>query len=177
MPTPPPRPPSRPPSRPATPLRRSNSRSSLHGGRSASEAFPLTTLTPMFAELGDAMATLEADMGDLQIMHDSLSRFSESFASFLYGLNMNAFCMDFTEAPIKESFKRAAEHEASLGHNNPYDADHWRNDQDAGEITFMTTDTSFVREPRAPSPTAHKTPRRGGGTRGGRGGVTGVSRG
>lgn len=33
----------------------------------------------------------------LQLMHESLSRFSESFASFLYGLNMNAFCVDFPE--------------------------------------------------------------------------------
>lgn len=84
-------------SRPATPLRRS-SRGSLHAR--ADEPFPLNALEPMFAELSDAMATLEADMGDMQIMHDSLSRFSESFASFLYGLNMNAFCMDFTEVGV-----------------------------------------------------------------------------
>ena len=32
-----------------------------------------------------------------QLMHESLARFSESFASFLYGLNMNAFCVDFPE--------------------------------------------------------------------------------
>jgi hypothetical protein len=44
-------------------------------------------------------------------MHESLSRFSESFASFLYGLNMNAFCVDFPEAPIPDSFRRAKERE------------------------------------------------------------------
>jgi hypothetical protein len=33
----------------------------------------------------------------LQLMHESLARFSESFAAFLYGLNMNAFCVDFPE--------------------------------------------------------------------------------
>lgn len=33
----------------------------------------------------------------LQLMHESLSRFEESFASFLYGLNMRAFCVDFPE--------------------------------------------------------------------------------
>ena len=43
------------------------------------------------------MADLEANMMHLQLMHESLSRFSESFASFLYGLNMNAFCVDFPE--------------------------------------------------------------------------------
>lgn len=33
-----------------------------------------------------------------QLMHESLARFSESFASFMYGLNMNAYCVDFPEA-------------------------------------------------------------------------------
>ena len=36
----------------------------------------------------------------LQIMHESLARFSENFASFLYGLNMNAFCVDFPEVCV-----------------------------------------------------------------------------
>jgi hypothetical protein len=35
----------------------------------------------------------------LQLMHESLARFSESFAGFLYGMNMNAFCVDFPEVP------------------------------------------------------------------------------
>jgi hypothetical protein len=43
------------------------------------------------------MADLEANMMHFQLMHESLARFSESFASFLYGLNMNAFCVDFPE--------------------------------------------------------------------------------
>jgi DASH complex subunit DAM1 len=43
------------------------------------------------------MADLEQNMQSLQMMHESLSRFSESFASFLYGMNMNAFCVDFPE--------------------------------------------------------------------------------
>lgn len=36
----------------------------------------------------------------LQLMHESLARFGESFAGFLYGLNMNAFCVDFPEVGI-----------------------------------------------------------------------------
>lgn len=43
------------------------------------------------------MADLEANFMHLQLMHESLARFSENFASFLYGLNMNAFCVDFPE--------------------------------------------------------------------------------
>lgn len=54
-------------------------------------------LEPAFAELSDAMADLEANMMHFQLIDESLARFGESFASFLYGLNMNAFCVDFPE--------------------------------------------------------------------------------
>lgn len=82
----------------------------------------------------------------LQLMHESLARFSENFASFLYGLNMNAFCVDFPEAPIVDSFRRAKEKEqdGSLGRSTSSDRFHGEID---GETTFMTTDTSFVDNP------------------------------
>lgn len=44
----------------------------------------------------------------LQLMHESLARFGESFAGFLYGLNMNAFVVDFPEAPDREGIRRWA---------------------------------------------------------------------
>ncbi|KAA8906284.1 DASH complex subunit Dam1-domain-containing protein [Sphaerosporella brunnea] len=105
------RPSSRPGSRPTTPLRRSNSRS---GARQLSnESFPLNALEPQFAELSDAMATLEANFHDLREMHDSISRFNENFSAFLYGLNLNAYCVDFPEAPAgPESYARVARKEA-----------------------------------------------------------------
>jgi DASH complex subunit DAM1 len=98
------------PSRPTTPLRPS-SRSSLRTSQQAGSAAqynPLDALESQFAELSDGMADLEANFMHLQLMHESLARFSESFASFLYGLNMNAYCVDFPEAPVTESFRRAA---------------------------------------------------------------------
>jgi DASH complex subunit DAM1 len=87
-------------SRPTTPLRpssRSSMRGSLHSANNAENAFPLKRLEPAFAELSDAMADLEANMMHFQLIDESLARFGESFASFLYGLNMNAFCVDFPE--------------------------------------------------------------------------------
>ncbi len=84
-------------SRPTTPLRpssRSSLRESVGGGASS---YPLESFEPAFAELSDSMADLEANFMHLQLMHESLARFSENFASFLYGLNMNAFCVDFPE--------------------------------------------------------------------------------
>ncbi|RMD39334.1 hypothetical protein DV735_g5793, partial [Chaetothyriales sp. CBS 134920] len=56
-----------------------------------------TTLEPAFAELADGLADLEANLAHLHLLHTSLSRFSDSFASFLYGLTMNAFVVDFPE--------------------------------------------------------------------------------
>ncbi|MCJ1425392.1 DASH complex subunit dam1 [Sticta canariensis] len=135
----------KPPSRPTTPLRPS-SRTSLRDSQGysaggASSSFPLESLEPAFAELSDSMADMEANFMHLQLMHESLSRFNESFASFLYGLNMNAFCVDFPEAPLSESFQRAAQNEEVLGHAT--ESERYRQDGD-GETTFMTADTSYV---------------------------------
>jgi DASH complex subunit DAM1 len=91
-----------PPQRPTTPLR-PLSRSSLRLSYTPSQggynpyANPLSSLEPAFAELSDSMADLEANFMHLQLMQESLARFSDCFASFLYGLNVNAWCVDFPE--------------------------------------------------------------------------------
>ena len=72
---------------------RESGKASIGGGSDA----PFEAFEPAFAELSDSMADLEANFMHLQLMHESLARFSENFASFLYGLNMNAFCVDFPE--------------------------------------------------------------------------------
>ncbi|ETS06878.1 hypothetical protein M419DRAFT_56240, partial [Trichoderma reesei RUT C-30] len=129
-------------SRPTTPLRppsQSSFRGSLHATGDGDAAFPLKRLEPMFAELSDSMADLEANMMHFQLIDESLARFGESFASFLYGLNMNAFCVDFPECPIPQSFRRDRQHlsqpstDLKPGHD--------------GEATYMTTDISFVESP------------------------------
>ncbi|KAI0475026.1 DASH complex subunit Dam1-domain-containing protein [Xylariaceae sp. FL0804] len=141
-------------SRPTTPLRPS-SRSSFResaqraagGGRGdqpSQPSFPLEAFEPAFGELADAVADLEANMMHFQLMHESLARFSESFASFLYGLNMNAFCVDFPEGPVPESFRRARQND------DDQPAVRSRSTERAdieGETTFMTTDTTFVENP------------------------------
>ncbi|ETI25028.1 hypothetical protein G647_04398 [Cladophialophora carrionii CBS 160.54] len=109
-----------PTSRPTTPLRAS-SRSSFRASTTLpNDTIPtgLDHLEPQFAELSDSMADLEANLMHLQLMHESLSRFSESFASFLYGLNMNAFVVDFPEAPITESIKRWQRRQQGLDDNS-----------------------------------------------------------
>ncbi|OLN87620.1 DASH complex subunit DAM1 [Colletotrichum chlorophyti] len=130
------------PMRPTTPLRpssRSSFRESARDGVHGGEPFPLNTFEPAFAELSDAIADLEANMMHFQLMHESLARFSESFASFLYGLNMNAFCVDFQEGPVAESFKRAKQQEdsnAAAGTGIPLASGKTASDYD-GETSFM----------------------------------------
>ncbi|KXJ90640.1 DASH complex subunit Dam1-domain-containing protein [Microdochium bolleyi] len=144
-------------SRPTTPLRpssrssfRESAQRSTNGG---ADPFPLNAFEPAFAELADAVTDLEANMMHFQLMHESLARFSEDFASFLYGLNMNAFCVDFPEGPIADSFRRARDYEAEAGSSRPASE---RGDIDA-ESTFMTTDTTFVENPSTSSkPTPKK---------------------
>ncbi|OJJ02580.1 hypothetical protein ASPVEDRAFT_53234 [Aspergillus versicolor CBS 583.65] len=159
-------------SRPTTPLRPS-SRSSIreaHGygasiGSAGYNQPAINALEPQFAELADSMADLEANFMHLQLMHESLTRFSESFASFLYGLNMNAFCVDFPEAPISESFRRAKQAEAQK------EAEEDMAKTNEAEMTFMTTDTTFVENP--PSTVSSKPTPKTGITRGtGRGRAT-----
>ncbi|KAK8156460.1 DASH complex subunit Dam1 [Phyllosticta citrichinensis] len=196
--------PREPPSRPTTPLR-PTSRSSLRSShrRSASQPYgatspnshahsststPLDNLEPGFAELSDSMADLEANLMHLQLMHESLARFSESFAAFLYGLNMNAFCVDFPEAPVHESFARERVRErareaverASLATSGRRGSGF--NAAEGAEATFMTTDTSFVDNPpssKAPSnfatPAPSRVTRGGSKTSSARGGGSGTT--
>ncbi|KAI5842704.1 DASH complex subunit Dam1-domain-containing protein [Tricharina praecox] len=156
---------SRPGSRPTTPLRRSASRNSVR--QVSGEAFPLNALEPQFQELSDSLVTLEANFRDFQVMHESISRFNESFAGFLYGLNVNAYCVEFPEAPEgPESFARIARKDAEEG---PGPSQYSRRKSDCGDVgdmTFMTTD-SFVAEPQAPPPTQPTPVRRAPAVRGG----------
>ncbi|KAI1435874.1 DASH complex subunit Dam1-domain-containing protein [Xylaria sp. CBS 124048] len=144
-------------SRPTTPLRpssRSSFRESAQRSVDGHEPFPLNTFEPAFAELSDAIADLEANMMHFQLMHESLARFGESFASFLYGLNMNAFCVDFLEGPIAESFRRAKQQSEEQPSSNRFRSTE-RAELD-GETTFMTTDMSFVDNPSTASKPAPK---------------------
>ncbi|RDW94061.1 DASH complex subunit DAM1 [Aspergillus mulundensis] len=163
-------------SRPTTPLR-PGSRSSVreaHGYDRKISRVPYTqpainALEPQFADLADRMAELEANFDKLQLMHESLTRFSESFASFLYGLNMNAFCVDFPEAPIAESFRRAKQAEAQKEAEEEEIAK-----SSEADMTFMTSDTTFIEHP--PSTVSSKPTSKSGTSRGrGRGASTSTS--
>lgn len=102
-------------SRPGTPLRRysqsrvADSLASRH--YDLSESTPLES--PLFAnsiiELDDGVAQLDANLQRIQQIHESVQCFNESFSAFLYGIQMNAWCVEFPEAPTHAAFERNAE--------------------------------------------------------------------
>lgn len=109
-------------SNPTTPHRRLSTARSRHLHRSSGvyallpqspkvhypidpENLPLDspTNTENFELLSDAVQDLELHMKQLQQIHQSITRgFNESFASFLYGLSITMWCVDFQSSPSKD---------------------------------------------------------------------------
>lgn len=58
-------------------------------------------------DLADEAATLAANTSQMTTLHDALGTFNEAFAAYLYALKMNAFCVEWPEAPNELSFSRA----------------------------------------------------------------------
>ena len=93
----------------STPIRRISSGSFALFSRShADTATPLSFLAddalPMLAE---ETAALQDNLAQLAEIDTALRTFNESFATFLYGIKMNAFCVEWPEAPSDENLARA----------------------------------------------------------------------
>ncbi|KAF8064126.1 DASH complex subunit Dam1-domain-containing protein [Lyophyllum atratum] len=101
-----------------TPLKRVSQGSLFALSRSG--AFPdaphgLGFLEPAMSEFVDETETLQANIENMKNLSDSLATFNESFASWLYIMNMNALTTDWPQAPTDASFimaKRRAERDA-----------------------------------------------------------------
>ncbi len=94
-----------------TPLRRLSQGSLFRLSRSG--AYPdaphgLGFLEPAMGELLDEVETLQTNVHGLHNLSDALGTFNESFASWLYVMNMNALTTDWPQAPTDASFKLAA---------------------------------------------------------------------
>ncbi|KAG1840465.1 DASH complex subunit Dam1-domain-containing protein [Suillus subalutaceus] len=74
-------------------------------------------IEPVMAELVDEVEALQANVEGLRNLSNSLRTFNESFASWLYVMDMNALTVDWPQAPTDASFrlaKRRAEENARL---------------------------------------------------------------
>jgi DASH complex subunit DAM1 len=100
------------PRRPRTPIRRISRGSlralSLSASRDSQypSADPLAHLAPLITELRDQFDDLAANFDALDHVNESLDGFNEAFASYLYGLKINAYTgvfdqvmSTFTSAP------------------------------------------------------------------------------
>lgn len=143
------------PELPSTPRRRSNSsvNSTNIPQCSTADSLPLESVLPLpvLEELSDGMATLDANMQHLQVMHESLVSFAESFSAFLHGIKMNAWCVDFTEAPTSQSFQRDRDEVVVMAQEEEEEKEK-QDDRDAEMVdvdtTYMTNDNnSFVVQP------------------------------
>lgn len=101
-----------------TPLRRLSQGSLFRLSRSGAHPdapHGLGFLEPALSELLDEAEALQTNVEGLRNLSDALSTFNESFASWLYVMNMNALTTDWPQAPTNASFelaKRRAEEDA-----------------------------------------------------------------
>lgn len=98
---------------PKHPLRRisTGSLSSLARSQDRHHASPsgLDFLEPALTDLADEAATLTANIQRMNEMHEALEKFNEGFAAYLYAIKINAFCVEWNEAPDANSWRRLAE--------------------------------------------------------------------
>ena len=86
-----------------TPLRRISQGSLFALSRSENNPdtpYGLGFLEPALAELADEADALHANVAGLRALGDSLQTFNESFASWLYVLNMNALTVDWPQVRL-----------------------------------------------------------------------------
>ncbi|GJE87328.1 DASH complex subunit Dam1-domain-containing protein [Phanerochaete sordida] len=101
-----------------TPLRRLSQGSLFRLSRSGAHAdapHGLGFLGPALGELLDEAEALQGNVAGLRALGGALAAFNESFASWLYVLNMNALTTDWPQAPTDASFelaRRRAEEDA-----------------------------------------------------------------
>ncbi|KAH7929970.1 hypothetical protein BV22DRAFT_1001700 [Leucogyrophana mollusca] len=93
-----------------TPLRRISQGSLFALSRSGANSdapHGLGFLEPVMSELLDETEALQANVEGLKNLSDSLRMFNESFASWLYVMDMNALTTDWPQAPTDVSFRLA----------------------------------------------------------------------
>ncbi|EPX71427.1 DASH complex subunit Dam1 [Schizosaccharomyces octosporus yFS286] len=129
-----------------------------------SNAIPpnLKTFANSLAALDDGVNEFRKRMNQLSVTKHNLDTFNESFASFLYGLQINAFCVDYENAPlaesaslqkIKDQLKMEVQSRQSqqifASSSNSGNRHAQEMNASAVDETFTTNDTSFIERPES----------------------------
>ena len=155
---------------PTTPLRRV-SRNSLHlaSKQLPAGATPLSFLERALGEnLAEELNALKGNLENIEHVHESLHSFNENFAMYIYGLKMNAYCVEWPEAPLHDNFERAekriaqqaqqyaAQHNLDMAISSQATQQAYLsanvNSNVAADQTYVTTDDESIYRPEPPKP-------------------------
>ncbi|CED83162.1 DAM1 [Phaffia rhodozyma] len=147
----------------------------------------LDHLASSFAELTDELDTLHQNNCSMVALSRSLAEFNEGFAGFLFGLRMNAFSVEFPQAPSDLSYEmhanRPMAHSTAPAPSSPNPASPSRfgspvakNPAHPADMTYMTQHSqySFANEEEALDNVKARAAA-GGNTRGGQSGARGTT--
>ncbi|KAJ1025689.1 hypothetical protein NDA18_004027 [Ustilago nuda] len=153
---------------PTTPLRRISRGSLTALSHSASKQLnaggtPLSFLQGAMTDLAEEVGVLKLNLENVEAVHESLHSFNENFAMYIYGLKMNAYCVEWPEAPLHDNFDRAekriaqqaqqyaAQHNLDLAlSSQPMQQQHQQQQQQAymgntaADQTYVTTDDESI---------------------------------
>lgn len=118
-------------------------------------------------DLAEEVGVLQLNLENVEAVHESLHSFNENFAMYIYGLKMNAYCVEWPEAPLQDNFERAekriaqqaqqyaAQHNLDLAiGSQPQPQYHQQQQQQqynvAADQTYVTTDDESIYRNEAP---------------------------
>jgi DASH complex subunit DAM1 len=108
-------------------------------------------------ELNDSLVDLDSNLQSLQSIQESLVSFNESFSSFLYGLQINAYTVEFNELPglNDATIQRNEEVKEKITKLENFFYERGRESNEGNE-TYMTNDEdgSFLVQPTKRKSTA-----------------------
>ncbi|GBB93577.1 hypothetical protein RclHR1_00220011 [Rhizophagus clarus] len=83
-------------------LKKNNNSTGVPSG--SNEYFILDCFETPLIELEKSFNNLSEHFKNIKNVQTSLDEFNKAFSGFLYGVKMNAHCVEFSEAPTKETF-------------------------------------------------------------------------
>lgn len=127
----------------------------------------LDVLAPALQDLADEVAALSTNTQRISALHDALGQFNEGFAAYLYALKMNAFCVEWPQAPNDSTLARLQQLGGQLQPDpeptpspppQPASQVQQREDEDENAAADMTYATAYSPEPKRSAPSRSRVP-------------------
>ncbi|CAG8453205.1 14163_t:CDS:2 [Funneliformis mosseae] len=99
-------------------LKNNNISTGLLGVSSSNDSFILDCFETPLIELEKSFNSLLENFENIKKVQESLNEFNKAFSGFLYGIKMNAHCVEFSEAPTKEAITSFINRRVSLQTKN-----------------------------------------------------------